>query len=400
MAFLLSFAAPLQPPASAATAGYHVPGLHHTDELHLTASQLHNAESGLQGNYAGPLPRSSAAIGCCVVVTAIGARRAAGRRSVRVFRSATVEKPSSSAPASDEGAPSDKLPIATIVNTPSVNFASGDKIASARAMAKGRAFIVAPWGEDVKTKPFMVASDCSGSVASLLTKAAFAQFGSTEKLRTSVKAHLQSEEEVHELLAKAATFKGQPAMVVYTLADKKLDKLMKDEAIKLNVPVVNVLEGLLAAMERRFDMKRSTSINTDDYSKALDDYNDCGVYCMSDSAGGCATAATRAALKQFRGACVEKLTVCPNVRTLEEIQMVVFEAFSNESIVTFSFANPGMGRFTRMQCERLKVDYADIYQPLVIAMERYLDYPLVGVPGGMDLKELEISKKSWRIEQV
>eukprot|EP00969_Alexandrium_andersonii_P123250 5447095-Alexandrium_andersonii.AAC.1 len=44
-----------------------------------------------------------------------------------------------------------------------------------------------------------------------------------------------------------------------------------------------------------------------------------------------------------------------------------------------------MSRFMRQQCERSRVHYADVFQPVMLAFEKYLDYPPVGVPGGHDL---------------
>jgi len=86
--------------------------------------------------------------------------------------------------------------------------------------------------------------------------------------------------------------------------------------------------------------------------------------------------------------------VCNEVRSLEEINCIVEEAKTTRSVIIFTFASPGMSRFMRQQCERAKVPYADAFQPVLVAFEKYLDYPPVGVPGGHDLQSATYAR-TW-----
>lgn len=288
---------------------------------------------------------------------------------------------------------------------PVLTYTANDKIVDAQRFVQSRFHAVAPWGQDVQPKPILAASDSTGNVAKLLAQAAFVQFGSSEKSRVSVQGGMRTAEDAVKVVETARDFKPEPAMLVYTVASPELDRVIREEAQKHDVTCVNVLDSLLAAMERRFDMKRSVDITKAkrkaDYSNALDEFGDMTVFAVSDSGGDTVKAVAKAALKQFNGACVEHITMCSKVSSLEEITLIVQEAFATDSVVLFTFASPGMSRFMRMQCERLKVAYADVYQPLLITMERYLNYPPVGVPGGMDLKELEDSvSQNWEKESL
>lgn len=124
------------------------------------------------------------------------------------------------------------------------------------------------------------------------------------------------------------------------------------------------------------------------------------VYGVSDTSAQLSSMIARAALKQFPESGVESITVCPNVRTLEEVDHIASQAFQSNSLVLFSFASPGLSRFMRQQCERIKIVYADVFQPTVIEMERYFNYPPVGVAGGMDTEELDVGKLKWRLETL
>merc|ERR1712187_13031 len=117
---------------------------------------------------------------------------------------------------------------------------------------------------------------------------------------------------------------------------------------------------------------------------------------MGDSTGTLAAEMVKAALLQFPNASVATITVCDKVSSLEEINHIVEDAHDEDSMIVFSFANPGMSRYIRQQCERSIVPYADVFQPVVIALENYLKYPPVGVAGGHDLKEEYSPRMRWQ----
>merc|ERR1719461_891136 len=153
-------------------------------------------------------------------------------------------------------------------------------------------------------------------------------------------------------------------------------------------------------MERHFGLRRS--LYSVDDEQALDGFELEGrtLFAVSDSSGESTTNLVMAALRQFPGAGVDMINACPGVRSLEEVNCIVQEASDTESLVIFSFASPGMSRFMQQQCERAKVMYTDIYQPVLIALEKYLDYPPVGVPGGHDLGGDDSFFTNWQQVRV
>jgi len=279
---------------------------------------------------------------------------------------------------------------------PKLHFASGDSISSARRLAETRKFVVAPWNKDVTVRPIFAVSDGEGTVVKKWIPSAFQQFGSSSKLRMSLRRNVQTQEAVDEALETAAKIFSGPALVLYTIANQELESYLRAEAAKLDVPTVNLFGGLQTALLRRFDTK---SASGDDWNDLLSDAEPT-VFVASDGSGETAAAAARAALRRLEGAGARTITVCPEVTSLEEVLAIAREAFATQSVVTFSFASPGMSRFMRMQCERLKVPYADLLQPALIAMEQYLQYPFVGVPGGLDLDEAKGSSGNWKVEEV
>jgi len=287
------------------------------------------------------------------------------------------------------------------------NFEDGADFAKAKMFAATRVLAVAPWSQDVKAKPIFAVSDNTGKVAAQLSEAAFMQFGSPEKVNIQVFAKIRTEEQVHEVVAQAASMAPSDALaiemsgaiIVFTLADAGLSDLLIQEAQKKGVPCINVLEGVLSAMEKRFHMPRSV------YSEEgalLDAFEEEGltVFAVSDSSANSTYDIVSAALQQFPGCGVDHITICAQVRSLEEINHIVEEALALDSLIIFTFASPGMSRFIRQQCERAKVPYTDAYQPVLIAFEKYLDYPPVGVPGGHELKSTPSPHLSWERRRV
>lgn len=284
------------------------------------------------------------------------------------------------------------------------NFAEGADFGKAKIFAATRTFAVAPWSEDVKAKPIFAVSDSTGSVAKRIAINAFRQFGSSFVIddHVEVMAEIRTEEAVRDVLAKAARLapKGalaiekSGAMLVYTLASQKLGTFLAEEAHKLGVPCINALEPVLLSMERRFGLQRSVSQQTAQIAGF--ESEGLTVFAVSDSTGTAAHAVAQAALKQFPTCGVETVTVCSAVRSLEEVNQIVEEALGLDSMIIFTFASPGMSRFMRQQCERAKVPYADVFQPVVIALERYLNFPPVGIAGGHDLKASPSARLKWQ----
>jgi len=281
-----------------------------------------------------------------------------------------------------------------------LHFAAGDGLAAARRMAETRVHAVAPWGKDVDPKPIFAVSDGSGNVARRLVKAAFAQFGNRQKSRVSVWSRTRKESQIKELVDKAASRKG--VFIAYTFASPDLSAFIASQCAAQGVPCLNVLETTLATMEKHFDMRRSLQLleDTEKAPRQQEAVRGTTVFAASDSSGSAVEAVVRAALRQLPGCGVETVTLCPRVHSLEEVDHIAQEAFASDSLVVFSFASPGMSRFMRQQCERVKVPYTDVYQPVVIALEMYLNYPPVGVPGGLDLGELDPKALQWEVQPL
>jgi len=283
------------------------------------------------------------------------------------------------------------------------NFAEGADFQKAKIFAATRTFAVAPWHEDVKPKPIFAVSDSTGNVARRLALAAFRQFGPGEQADVQIQPGVNTEETVSEVVhsaaclapKKALAIEKSGAMLVYTLASQKLGALLADESHKQGVPCINALEPVLLSMEKRFGLQRTIDVNSESQLRGFESEG-LTVFAVSDNTGESAYDMVVAALKQFPGCGVESVTVCPQVKSLEEVNHIVEEALSFDSLIVFTFASPGMSRYVRQQCERAKIPYADVFQPVIIAFERYLNYPPVGVPGGHDLKETDSARLRWQ----
>jgi regulator of PEP synthase PpsR (kinase-PPPase family) len=283
------------------------------------------------------------------------------------------------------------------------NFAEGADFQKAKIFAATRTFAVAPWDEDVKPKPIFAVSDSTGNVAARLAMAAFQQFGPGVKADIHTKPGVISDEGVCEVVhsaaclapKKALAIEKSGAMLVYTLASQKLGALLSDECNKKGVPCINALEPVLMSMEKRFGLTRCIDVNSEEQLKGFES-GDLTVFAVSDKSGESAHEMVKAALKQFPGCGVESVTVCPEVKSLEEVKDIVQEAVHDDSLIVFTFASPGLSRYMRQECERAKLPYADVFQPVVIAFERYLNYPPVGITGGHDLKETNSARLRWQ----
>lgn len=295
-----------------------------------------------------------------------------------------------------------------------LQFNAGDKLGEARKFAATRFFAVAPWDKNVDPLPVIVVSDSTGDCGRRLGQCAFSQLGEQSKCRLQVFPDIQSEDAVDSILEKATSaHKMRPdrhILVLATVADLDLSEYLLRQAAEKSVSCLNALEPVLAAMEKRFERKRKCRIKDSETSQSEEAISDSlwdtgstqglTIYAASDTSGQLSSMIARAALKQFPESGVESITVCPEVRTLEEVDHIATQAFQSNSLVLFSFASPGLSRFMRQQCERLKLIYADVFQPTVIEMEKYFNYPPVGVAGGMDVEKLDVSELKWRQEAV
>mmetsp|Transcript_36167 Transcript_36167/g.91017 ORF Transcript_36167/g.91017 Transcript_36167/m.91017 type:complete len:416 (+) Transcript_36167:59-1306(+) len=371
------------------------------------------ANSAGSGRTAGPSRLGAAAGGCLCLAGAVGSSGLA-RRGRRVgtaqakrkavlgdaLRKEAAGAPSQAAqPRAAAGAPE-----AAQKKQPKLQFASGDSLTSARRLAESRKFVVAPWNKDVQTRPIIALADDCGTVAKNIVKAGFTQFGKLQKLRMSVRSQVLTQKEVDEILQTAVGLKGGPALVVYTLDDEELDEYLRAEASRLEVPHVNAMEGPLGALRRRFGAPAGAG-RQDEGERWMDAVldEDPTVFVVSDTTGDLAGLATRAALERLSApssALVDTMTVCPEVTSLEEVTLIAQRAFATGSVVIFSFASPGLSRYMRMQCERLKVVYADLLQPVLVSMEQYLEYPFVGVPGGLELGSIDDASARWTVHEV
>jgi len=294
----------------------------------------------------------------------------------------------------DAAGPRKEQPEAEALAAP-LQFASGDSLTVARRLAGGAA---PPWSKDVEAKAIIAVSQGSGNVVRMLARSAFRQFGVSSRMRVFVYSRVRTTEGVEELVAKAK--KRSEALIVYTMASPELSAAMASKCLAAKVPCFNVLETTLSTMEKHFDMQRSSNIVGPDEGLLPPHRKRSTIFAASDGTGTTVAAAVKASLRQFRGCGVETVTVCPRVHTLEEVDLIALEAFASDSVVLFSFASPGMSRFMRQQCTRLKVSHIDIFLPLVFSMEAYLKYPPVGVAGGLDLTNIDPKSLQWERQAV
>lgn len=266
-------------------------------------------------------------------------------------------------------------------------------------------FEVAPWVAGVESRPIFAVSDSTGIDAKRLATCAWAQFGFAETAQLTVRSEVRSDAEVKRVVEEAKAAGGASgAMIIYTLASPGLCTTMASECREQDVACIDVLQPLLAKMEEQFKQPRlgsDTQASSSGAVVAATSKSPLAIYAVSDSTGKSVSGMTRAALRQFPTVCIEEITVCPEVRSLEEIRLVAKTAGKEQGLVAFSFASTGMSRFMRQQCEMAGAHYVDLYQPLLLAMEVFLDYPAIGVTGGyLDSDALTASEKKWKRQVV
>eukprot|EP00931_Biecheleriopsis_adriatica_P115830 TRINITY_DN91583_c0_g1_i1.p1 TRINITY_DN91583_c0_g1~~TRINITY_DN91583_c0_g1_i1.p1 ORF type:complete len:381 (+),score=76.40 TRINITY_DN91583_c0_g1_i1:86-1228(+) len=283
-----------------------------------------------------------------------------------------------------------------------LQFSTGDRIASARSFAATRFFAVAPWDSDVPRRPIFVISDTSRGglpAAERLARRAFLQFGKTSLMDVRPALLAKTKEAItafidKEVVQAGSDKRGYAAFFVSAFLSCELSDFFLQQCQSRSIPCFDALETAVSTLERKFGKRSQAAKKNDDLDDDLlfSEESDLTVYAAADGSCELAISLARAALERVQGHKVKTIRACPNVHTLEEVDVIAHEAFRCNSVVLFSFASPGMSRFMRQQCERLKVVYADIFLPLVMEMEKYFDYPPVGMPGGLDLKEIDVSQ--------
>mmetsp|Transcript_103503 Transcript_103503/g.322436 ORF Transcript_103503/g.322436 Transcript_103503/m.322436 type:complete len:316 (+) Transcript_103503:145-1092(+) len=275
-------------------------------------------------------------------------------------------------------------------------------------------FSLVPRADDVSPRPILVVSDCTGEGAQLLVASAWAQFGSPDAANLTLRAGVQSTGDVNRVVMEASAFPGHThdyfhasrALIVYTIASRVLGAHLASGCRREHIECFNILEPLLAKLEEGFGEVRCggqvfTELGEEaPRTLAARSPADPAVFAVSCGTGNCTFQLTCSALRQFPQCGVREVTVCPRVRSLEEVRVIVRRAAEAGAVVVFTFASSGMARFMRRQCELAGVCYTDLFQPLLATMELYLDHPSFGVPGGLDLQELAEAELTWERRRV
>jgi len=279
------------------------------------------------------------------------------------------------------------------------SFVPGASLEDAKMFAATRTIAVAPWSEDVNPKPIFAVSDGTGQVAKMIAEMGFRQFGDVQKAQVDVISGVKTEEDVRKAVEQAANYAPDEslaieqagAMIIFSLSTS-LGNFLVAECGRQGVPCINAMGSVVLGLEDCFQVERGSGDSPATPQKTL--------YAVSDGSAEVVYLMLCKALDQFPDSNVENITICSEVSMLQEIDHIVDTAKSNNSLVVYAIASPGMSRFLRQQCERAQIPYADVFQPVVIALERYFDYPPVGVPGGhyskLDALPSESLEKSWQ----
>eukprot|EP00929_Paragymnodinium_shiwhaense_P112677 TRINITY_DN80945_c0_g1_i1.p1 TRINITY_DN80945_c0_g1~~TRINITY_DN80945_c0_g1_i1.p1 ORF type:complete len:701 (+),score=130.66 TRINITY_DN80945_c0_g1_i1:103-2103(+) len=264
-------------------------------------------------------------------------------------------------------------------------------------------FSMAPWADAVDARPIIVLSDYSGQGCRRLAERAWLQFGSSASAQFHMCPNVKDIDGINLVIAQALAAKdasddAQAALVVYTLADRELNRHLVSECARLGIPCVDVIDKLLAAMEKHFSQPRQTGSGAT--SPAGNEGTARPIIVASDATGDSPLNLLRSALLQFPGCGLESVQVCGGVRTLEEVRLVVQEAVRKQALIVFTGACPGMTRFLRQQCEAAGLSSIEMYQPLVSAFRSYLTYPPFGIPGGLDLEGGPISPLQFEVLKI
>lgn len=288
---------------------------------------------------------------------------------------------------------------------------------------EGLGFSPAPWAEGCPVKPIFVVSDCTGEGAVEMVQSGWTQFGSTDAadivLRPGVRSTLAVDMVVEEASMcdihwpnAGSPDQGTPCgLVVYTFASRVLSAHLVNACKQRGIMCVSAVAPLHSALEEHFGHLRPGRRESEAAGARApgDDFQAGGnvqlgaprVFAASCGQGNCTFNMVRAALRHYPWCGdVSHVTICPRVNSVEEVKLIVHRAATHRALVAFTFASPGLSRLVRTQCELAEVHYADLFQPVLIAMELYLDHPFFGVPGGLDLQQLAEAELRWERRAV
>jgi len=247
-------------------------------------------------------------------------------------------------------------------------------------------FEVTPWAGLVEPRPIYAVSDSTGGLAKRLVEAAWCQFGFAEEAQLTICPDVRTASEVDVVVKEVNAACGDSgAFIIFSMASSELCAHMTAACAEHNISCIDALQPLLITMEEALGQSRlgskADATTTVAGAEALAQ-PPLFVYAVSDSTGSCALESARRGVSTFPTAGIKEVMVCPEVRSVEEIRLIAKAARKEDGLVIFTFASTGMSRFMRQQCEMEGARYVDLYQPILLALELYLDYPSIGVPGG------------------
>jgi len=269
-------------------------------------------------------------------------------------------------------------------------------------------FEVTPWAGLVEPRPMYAVSDNTGGVAQHLVEAAWCQFGFAEEAQLTVCPSVRTAAEVDAVVKKISDECGDSgAFIIFSLASSELGLRMQEACAKQSVSCIDALQPLLVTMEESLGQSRLGSEPiAADATKAATTTDapaqpPLSIYAVSDSTGSCVMEILGRGVSSFPSSGIEEVTLCPEVRSVEEIRLIAQAAGEENGLVAFTFASTGMSRFMRQRCEMEGACYVDLYQPILLALEIYLDYPSIGVPGGyVGSDAIAAMKQRWARKPV
>jgi len=245
-------------------------------------------------------------------------------------------------------------------------------------------FEVTPWAGLAEPRPIYAVSDSTGGLAKHLIEASWCQFGFAEEAKLTICPDVRTASEVDVVVKEVPA----GAFIIFSLASSELCSQMTEASAKQNISCIDALQPLLITMEEALGQSRlgSESVAADATTAVAGAETPArpplSIYAVSDSTGSCAFETARRGASHFPTAGIKEVTLCPEVRSVEEIRLIAQAAGKEDGVVVFTFASTGMSRFMRQKCEEEGARYVDLYQPILLALELYLDYPSIGVPGG------------------
>lgn len=268
-------------------------------------------------------------------------------------------------------------------------------------------FEVTPWA-GIEPRPIYAVSGSTGGLARHLVEAAWCQFGFAEEAQLTVCPGVLTAAEVDAVVEEvSAACEDTGAFIIFSLASPELCSRMTEAcAAKRNISCIDALGPLLITLEETLKQSRLERASDEDAAAAgaradSPPQSPLSVYAVSDSTGSVALESVRRGISHFATSGIKEVTLCPEVRSVEEIRLIAEAAGQENGLVVFTFASSGMSRFMRQRCEMEGARFLDLYQPIILALEIYLDYPSIGVPGGyVGSDGIAAMKQKWSRKQV